>query len=59
MGEEFSLADISWIPLHHVLIGCDFPFDQYPNIQRWAAAFHAKPSFQEGVLKWCPDFSKV
>ena len=59
MGEEFSLADISWIPLHHVLIGCDFPFDQYPNIQRWAASFHAKPSFQEGVLKWCPDFSKV
>ena len=59
LGEQFTLADISWIPLHHVLIGCGYSFDTFPNIQRWAASFHERQSFREGVLKWCPDFSKV
>ncbi len=60
MGDRYSLADISWIPLHHVLIGCGYPFEaSYPNITRWAAACAERESFKEGVLKWCPDFSKV
>lgn len=59
MGEQYTLADISWIPLHFVLVGCGYPFEQFPNITRWAEAFRAKQSFQDGVLKWCPDFSKV
>ena len=59
MGDQFSLADISWIPLHFVLIGCGYPFDEYHNITRWAKAFRDRESFQEGVLKWCPDFALV
>ncbi len=59
MGDQFTLADISWIPLHFVLIGCGYPFEDYPNITRWAKAFREKESFQEGVLKWCPDFALV
>ena len=59
MGEQYTLADISWIPLHFVLVGCGYPFENYPNIVRWAEAFSAKPSFQEGIIKWCPDFAKV
>lgn len=59
MGEQYTLADISWIPIHFVLVGCGYPFDAYPNIRRWADNFRAKPSFQDGVLKWCPDFSLV
>ena len=59
MGEQFTLADISWIPLHFVLIGCGYPFDKYENIKRWAKAFEAKESYQEGIIKWCSDFSKV
>ncbi|WP_420861239.1 glutathione S-transferase family protein [Algirhabdus cladophorae] len=59
MGDTFTLADISWIPLHFVLIGCGYPFEAYPNIVRWAASVREKPSFQEGVLKWCPDFAEV
>ena len=59
MGEQFTLADISWVPLYHVLIGCGYPFEKYENIARWAAAFLEKESFKEGVLKWCADFSKV
>ena len=58
MGDQFTLADISWIPIHFVLIGCNYPFENYPNITRWANAFRAKESYQEGIIKWCPDFSK-
>lgn len=59
MGERFTLADISWIPLHFVLIGCGYPFAKYKNITRWAESFSDKKCYQEGILKWCPDFSKV
>lgn len=59
MGDRFTLADISWVPLHFVLVGCGYPFENYPNITRWAEACTARASYQEGILKWCPDFSKV
>lgn len=59
MGDQFTLADISWIPVHFVLDGCGYPFDKHPNISRWALSFKDKESFREGVLKWCPDFAKV
>ena len=59
MGDQFTLADIAWIPLHFVLIGCGYPFGRHPKVSRWAAALGEKASYQEGILKWCPDFSKV
>jgi len=59
MGAQFTLADISWIPLHFVLIGCGYPFEKYKNITRWANAFQGRKSYQEGIIKWCADFSKV
>jgi len=59
MGDQFTLADISWIPLHFVLFGCGYPFENYPNITRWANALQAKECYKEGIIKWCPDFSKI
>ncbi|MXW90595.1 MAG: glutathione S-transferase family protein [Rhodospirillaceae bacterium] len=59
MGDRFTLADISWIPLHFVLVGCRYPFESYSNISRWAAALRDRQSYKDGILKWCPDFSKV
>lgn len=59
MGDQYTLADISWIPVHFVLVGCGYPFETYPNITRWSEAFQSKDSYKEGVLKWCADFSKV
>ena len=58
-GDRFTLADISWIPLHFVLVGCGYPFENYQNVSRWAAALQEKESYKDGILKWCPDFSKV
>ena len=59
MGDRFTLADISWIPTHFVLDGCGYPFRDYPNVSRWAAAHRDRESFRDGILKWCPDFAKV
>jgi glutathione S-transferase len=59
MGEKFTLADISWIPIHFVLVGCGYPFDRYPEIVRWAENVNEQKSFKSGVLQWCPDFAKV
>lgn len=59
MGDRFTLADISWIPLHFVLDGCGYCFENYPNVSRWARSFHSRESYRDGILKWCPDFSKV
>jgi len=59
LGEKFTLADISWVPVYFVLVGCGYPFKNYPNITRWAEAFSVRDSYKKGILQWCPDFSKV
>ena len=56
VGDEFSLADISWVPLHFTLIGVGFPFELYPRVSAWADAIRERPSFQEGILRWCAKF---
>ena len=56
VGDRFSLADISWVPLHFTLIGVDFPFERFPHVAAWAERIRERPSFQEGVLKWCAKF---
>ena len=59
MGGRYTLADISWIPVHFVLDGCGYPFENYPNVARWAAAHRERESYRDGILKWCPDFAKA
>jgi len=59
MGEQFSLADISWMPIYFVLIGCGYEFGPYPNIKRWAADVQERDSYRKGILDWCEDFAKV
>lgn len=59
MGDRFTLADISWIPLYHVLVGCGYPFEKFNHITRWADSFRTRESYRQGILKWCPDFSLV
>jgi GST-like protein len=44
------------VPLHFTLIGVDFPFHRYPHVSAWADAIRERPSFQEGVLRWCAKF---
>jgi glutathione S-transferase len=56
VGEDFSLADIAWIPLHFTLIGANYDFERFPHVQAWAEKLRDRPSFQQGVLKWCAKF---
>ena len=59
MGDNFTLADISWIPIHFVLSGCGYNFASHPNITRWSSSFSDRESYREGILRWCSDFSQV
>jgi len=57
-GERFTLADITWLPLHFTLeVMADFPFHLYPNVEAWAARIATRRSFQKAVLDWWPDSS--
>lgn len=56
VGDTFTLADITWVPLHFTLIGAKYDFDRFPHVQAWAQRLRERPSFQEGVLKWCAKF---
>ena len=51
-GDAFSLADITWIPLHVTLEKAGFPFHCYENVARWKEAVRARPSFERAVLAW-------
>ncbi|MDE0373961.1 MAG: glutathione S-transferase family protein [Rhodospirillales bacterium] len=51
-GDAFTLADITWIPLHVSLDNAGFPFHRYANVARWKDAVHARPSFERAVRDW-------
>ena len=58
MGDRFTLADISRIPVFFVPTGCGHPFDGHRNITRWAKSFNDGKSYRDGILEWCHVFSK-
>lgn len=51
-GDEFSLADIAWLPLHFTLQRAGFDAGAYTGVNRWAEAIAARPSFAKAVLDW-------
>lgn len=54
-GDQFSLADIAWIPLQFTLEQlASYPFETYPNVLRWVAQIKARESFTNAVLNWWP-----
>ena len=56
VGDNFSLADITWIPVFYTLAGTDYHFDQYPHVLAWASRLRERESFKKGILEWCPNF---
>ena len=55
VGDSFSLADITWVPLYVTLNNAGFPLTHYPNVVRWKDAVRARPSFKKAVLEWVPE----
>ena len=51
-GDAFTLADITWIPLHVSLDKAGFPFHRHANVARWKDAVRARPGFQRAVRDW-------
>jgi glutathione S-transferase len=54
VGDSFSLADITWVPLYVTLNNAKFPFDPYSNVLRWKDAVQARPSYRKAVEDWMP-----
>ena len=57
-GESFSLADITWIPQLVVLKAANYPFENYPNLEKWKNSVIQRPSFKQGVMAWLPKMKK-
>ncbi len=54
-GPTFSLADIAWIPNFHRFDLIGWPFERYPNLQRWFRRVSARSSYETALEKWEPQ----
>lgn len=53
-GPTFSLSDIAWIPNFHRFDLIGWPFEGYPNLQRWFSRVSARPSYKTALENWEP-----
>jgi GST-like protein len=51
-GDNFTLADITWVPLHYTLERAGFSFSRYENVMTWARAVADRNGFQRAVVDW-------
>ncbi len=51
-GDNFTLADITWAPLHYTLERAGFSFSRHENVTIWARAVAKRPGFQQAVVDW-------
>lgn len=54
-GEEFTLADIAWMPNVHRFGLMGWPFDRTPNLARWFTHVSQRPSYQSALVDWQPE----
>ena len=53
-GDQFTLADIAWMPNFHRFDVLRWPLDRYPNLTRWFELASARPSYKEALEGWQP-----
>lgn len=53
-GDTFSLADIAWIPNFHRFDLIGWPFERFPNLQRWFQRVSTRPSYTMALEEWEP-----
>lgn len=52
VGDDFTLADIIWLPLHYTLLRSGFSFGRHDNVVAWSQAAEARPSYQKAIVDW-------
>ena len=53
-GDEFSLADIAWMPNFHRFDLLRWPLELYPNLMRWFDIASQRPSYSKALDGWEP-----
>jgi len=53
-GDDFSLADIAWMPNVHRFSLIGWPFHRYPYLQRWFERVSLRQSYRQGLVDWEP-----
>lgn len=54
-GDEFSLADIAWVPLQFTLEEmAGYEFQALKNVANWTRRLIARDSYRSGIAKWWP-----
>jgi glutathione S-transferase len=53
-GDQFSLADIAWMPNFHRFDLLRWPLNIYPNLKRWFATASTRPSYSTALDGWEP-----
>lgn len=54
-GDEFTLADIAWMPNVHRFALMGWPFERTPHLARWFAHVSQRRSYQTALVDWQPD----
>jgi len=51
-GDQYSLADITWLPLHYTLQRAGYPLEGFGNVQAWSETMAQRPACDRAVAQW-------
>ena len=55
LGDQFTLADIAWMPNIHRMMLMEWPLDRYKNLSRWFNQIKTRSSYQSALVAWEPE----
>jgi glutathione S-transferase len=54
LGDNFTLADISWMPNIHRMTLMDWPLERYQHLEKWFNRVKMRQSYHNGLIAWEP-----
>lgn len=54
-GEDFTIADIAWMPNFHRMDLLRWPYDRYPFLRAWFKRASARDSYKKALEAWEPQ----
>ena len=55
LGDQFTLADIAWMPNIHRMMLMEWPLGRYKNLNRWFDQIKDRASYQSALVDWEPE----